>query len=368
MPLTNPVPARTIAFYLPQFHPVAENDEWWGKGFTEWTNTAKAKPLFKGHYQPHVPADLGFYDLRLPEARAAQAALAREHGIEAFCYYHYWFGGRRLLERPFEAVLESGEPDFPFCLCWANQTWTGIWHGAPNRVLIEQTYPGDDDHRRHFDFLLRAFLDRRYLRVDGKPVFIVYNPDELPEPQRTTDLWRTLAVRAGLPGLHLVAEHSSAAWNPVDHGFDARVAVRLPPRRRTLQAWATWKTPIRKLRYRYADWRQLPTIHRYEHVSDHLIVLPPADIESYPCAIPNWDNTARSGANGMLLQGSTPELFRAQFRKAVAAVGHYPPEHKLVFIKSWNEWAEGNHLEPDLKFGRRYLEVVRDEVRGGAGP
>ena len=360
---------RTIAFYLPQFHPVPENDEWWGKGFTEWTNTAKAKPLFRGHYQPHVPADLGFYDLRLPEAREAQAQLARHYGIEAFCYYHYWFGsGRRLLERPFEEVLASGEPDFPFCLCWANQTWTGIWHGAPKRVLIEQTYPGDDDHRRHFDYLLHAFTDRRYLRVDGKPLFLVYSPDELPESRRVTELWRTLAQQAGLPGLFLVAEHPSAAWDPAAAGFDARVNVRLPPRRKTLQAWATWRNPLRKLRYKVADWRNLPTVHQYAHVTEHLVGEPTPGIESYPCAIPNWDNTPRSGANGMLLAGSTPELFRTQLRRAVAHVASYPAEHRLVFIKSWNEWAEGNHLEPDLRFGRQYLDVVRDEVLGRAVP
>src|SRR3954467_6790017 len=172
---------KLISFYLPQFHPIPENDEWWGRGFTEWTNTARATPLFRGHYQPHVPADLGFYDLRLPELRAAQAKLAREHGVEGFCYYHYWFAGRRILERPFDEVLASGQPDFPFCLNWANQTWTGNWHGAPNRVLIEQTYPGMDDHCRHFDALLPAFADQRCMKVDGRPLFVVYRPRELPE-------------------------------------------------------------------------------------------------------------------------------------------------------------------------------------------
>jgi len=357
-----------IAFYLPQYHPIPENDEWWGKGFTEWTNTAKARPLFKGHYQPHVPADLGFYDLRLPESRAAQAHLAREYGVAAFCYYHYWFGGgRRLLERPFDEVLGSGQPDFPFCLCWANQTWTGIWHGAPNKVLIEQTYPGEDDQRRHFDYLLRAFMDERYLRVDGKPVFVVYNPDELPDSLRMTALWRDLAARAGLPGLHLVAEHSSPLWDSAAAGFDARVSVRLPPRRRTLQAWATWRHPVRKLKYWYSNWRDLPTIHQYEHVSDFVVGAPTPGIETYPCVIPNWDNTPRSGSNGMVLRGSTPDLFRRQVRKAISSVSDLPEEHRLVFIKSWNEWAEGNHLEPDLKFGRGYLEVLRaelDERRG----
>lgn len=355
--------ARVIALYLPQFHPIPENDEWWGKGFTEWTNTAKAKPLFKGHYQPHVPADLGFYDLRLPEARAAQAEMAREFGIEAFCYYHYWFGGTRLLQRPFEEVLESGQPDFPFCLCWANQTWTGVWHGAPNRVLIEQTYPGMDDHRRHFEYLLKAFLDSRYVRVDGKPVLVVYDPKRLPESKKVTDFWRDLAIKAGLPGLHLVAEHKYPDWDPKEAGFDSVVNVRLPPRRTDLQRKTSWKKPMLKLRYWYKDWRNLPTIHPYDTVTKHLISERVQGIESYPCVIPNWDNTPRSGTNGLVLQGSTPALFRSHFRHALEKVADLPEERRFVFVKSWNEWAEGNHLEPDLRFGLQYLEALRDELQ-----
>lgn len=355
--------ARLIAFYLPQFHPIPENDEWWGKGFTEWTNTAKAKPLFKGHYQPHVPADLGFYDLRLPEARAAQADLAQAYGIEAFCYYHYWFGGRRLLERPFEEVLESGQPDFPFCLCWANQTWTGIWHGTPNKVLIEQTYPGEDDHRRHFDYLLRAFADKRYLRVDGKPVFVIYDPDALPDSQRVTDFWRDLAVQAGFPGLFLMGVHNSPDWDPKKAGLDAVIISRLPPRRKYMKEWASWKNPLRKFKYWYSDWRRLPTIHQYKYIIDRLITDRVSGIESFPCVIPNWDNTPRSGENGLVFNNSTPELFRAHLHKAVLRVSDLPIDRRFVFIKSWNEWAEGNHLEPDLRFGHRYLDVVREELR-----
>jgi lipopolysaccharide biosynthesis protein len=354
---------RAIAFYLPQYHPIPENDEWWGKGFTEWTNTAKAKPLFDGHYQPHVPADLGFYDLRLTETRIAQAEMARKYGIEAFCYYHYWFGGKRVLERPFNEVLESGQPDFPFCLCWANQTWTGIWHGAPNRVLVEQTYPGMDDHQRHFEYLLSAFLDKRYLRVEGKPVFVVYNPDELPDSHSVTELWRDLAIKAGLPGLFLIAEHSSPEWDPKKAGFDAVVSVRLPPRRIVMEAWTTWKTPLRKIKYWYANRRNLPTIHEYKYVINHLLSERVTGIESYPCVIPNWDNTPRSGADGMVLHGSSPELFRTHLRKAFQSVAVLPIEKRFVFVKSWNEWAEGNYLEPDLLFGHGYLEVVREELQ-----
>ena len=200
--------ARIIAFHLPQFHPTPENDEWWGKGFTEWTNVAKAKPLYHGHYQPHIPADLGFYDLRLPEARHAQADLAREYGIEGFCYYHYWFGGRRILERPVNEILASGEPDFPFCLCWANHSWNNIWQGVADRTLIEQTYPGMEDHRQHFEWLLKAFVDARYIKVNGKPMFLIYNPSDIPEIKSVMEYWRELAQQAGLKGLHLVGVNS----------------------------------------------------------------------------------------------------------------------------------------------------------------
>jgi lipopolysaccharide biosynthesis protein len=353
---------RFVALYLPQYHPVPENDEWWGKGFTEWTNVAKARPLFRGHYQPHVPADLGFYDLRVPESRIAQAEMARSHGIEAFCYYHYWFAGRRLLERPFNEVLASGEPDFPFCLSWANQTWTGVWYGAPKHVLIEQTYPGEDDHRRHFETLLPAFLDRRYVRVDGKPLFVVYNPMDIPELQRFTDLFRELAAKAGLPGLHLVGESWYGQWFPREHGFDAVVTSNLPSRRRD---WTPWREPIRKIRQKTEAMRNLPTVYRYKDLLDSFVRPGPPQVETYPCLVPNWDNSPRSGANGLVMVGSTPELFRRQVRRALEVTQDLPAEHRLIFVKSWNEWAEGNHLEPDLKFGRAYLEVLRDEVASG---
>jgi len=190
---------RAIALYLPQFHPVPENDEWWGRGFTEWRNVAKAKALFPGHYQPHLPADLGFYDLRLPEVREAQAELASQHGIHGFCYYHYWFNGRRILERPFNEVLESGKPDFPFCLCWANENWTRVWDGGERNVLLEQHYSFEDD-LAHIRSLIPAFKDPRYIRINGKPLFLVYRTELLPDPAKTAALWQKEAIKAGLPG------------------------------------------------------------------------------------------------------------------------------------------------------------------------
>lgn len=197
---------RVIALYLPQFHPIPENDKWWGKGFTEWMNVGKARPLFRGHYQPRVPADLGYYDLRLSEAREAQAEMAKSYGIEGFCYWHYWFGnGKRLLERPFQEVLSSGKPDFPFCLAWANESWKGFFHGVNGReVLIEQEYPSEQDRIDHFYSVLPAFKDARYMQVDSKPLFMIYNPFSLPDARGFISLWQKLAKENGLTGIHFV--------------------------------------------------------------------------------------------------------------------------------------------------------------------
>lgn len=348
--------ARAIALYLPQYHPIPENDAWWGTGFTEWTNARKARPMFPDHYQPHVPADLGYYDLRSPETRAAQAALARAHGIEAFCYYHYWFAGRRLLERPLHDVLESGQPDFPFCICWANQSWSGAWYGSPPRTLIEQRYPGRDDHRRHFEALLPAFSDPRYVRVNGRPIFVIFRPTELPDARKTLDLWRDLAERAGLPPLYIVCEHRDPNFNPHRLGFDASVIVNVKPRNR-------FQHPRRLLfNSARAKLARRPNVFPYSDAVRDSITVPIDGINSYPCVIPNWDNTPRSGPKGIVLHGSTPERFRAHFREAVQRVSDRPQDERIVFIKSWNEWAEGNHLEPDRKWGGAYLRVVRDEL------
>jgi len=350
--------ARVIAFYLPQYHPIPENDEWWGKGFTEWTNVAKARPLFRGHYQPHVPADLGFYDLRVPETRWAQAEMARAHGIEAFCYWHYWFAGRRMLERPFNEVLASKKPDYPFCLAWANQTWSGIWHGNPKRILVEQTYPGESDHIAHFYTLLGAFVDDRYVKVDGKPLLYLFQPYQIPDLVRVTDLWRDLAHRAGLRGLYIVGE-STASWVPREHGCDASVVVGVS---RFLTKWAPWSQPGARLKWEKRRLLGVPTVCDYARFQERFAQASRPGPWNHPCLVPNWDNTPRSGTDGLVLHGSTPELFRRQVRRALSQVQFDPSDSRLVFVKSWNEWAEGNHLEPDLRFGTGYLQVIREEL------
>jgi len=359
---------KLIAFYLPQFHPIPENDRWWGSGFTEWTNVKKSRPMFHGHYQPRVPTDLGYYDLRDAETRAAQADMARNHGLFGFCYWHYWFAGRRLLERPFNEVLKTGEPDFPFCLAWGNQTWSGIWHGAPDRILMEQTYPGPGDHEAHFRVLEGAFGDDRYIKVDGKPLFVVQYPGQIPEVRRFIDQWRELALKAGFPGIFLVGI-SRSGENPQRLGFDASTFDN--PRELFDKVRRTFGEQVREVvaklskgkgRLLLSELRARVKILLYEDVITE--ATPPLDpgLIQFPCAIPNWDNTPRSGVRGVVLHHSTPELYRRHLATALGQVGDRPEGQRLVFLKSWNEWAEGNYLEPDQRFGRAYLEATRDVV------
>ncbi len=351
---------KLIAFYLPQFHPIPENDKWWGRGFTEWTNVANAKALFPNHYQPHIPADLGFYDLRVPETRIAQAYMAEEYGIEAFCYWHYWFAGKRLLERPFNEVLEAKVPNISFCLGWANNNWTGIWHGNADRMLMEQTYPGKNDEQAHFYCVFKAFSDKRYLKVDDKPLFYIYKPHELPEPNRFTDHWRELALKEGLKGIYFVGETNKTNWNPREDGFDAsaphmgQVFIKLMARH--LSFTQLLKSKIMNNFYGvnniflYDDFVRLAT-YELRH-----------EFDEYPCVMPNWDNSPRCGKNAYILLNSTPETFRIHLKKAIQQVTLRKFDKSLIFVKSWNEWAEGNYLEPDSRFGRKYLEVCREEV------
>jgi len=366
------MPVKPIAYYLPQFHPIPENDSWWGKGFTEWTNVAKAKPFFEGHYQPRLPADLGFYDLRVPEVREAQAEMARKYGVYGFCYYHYWFGnGKRLLERPFNEVLASGKPDFPFMLCWANQTWKGVWFGAQNDgVLIEQLYPGKQDYINHFQALLPAFVDPRYITIDGMPVFQIYKPDDVPDLSLLTDTLRECALRAGLKGLYLMAGFTPRHWNPLQHDFDGMVGSEFNSRvyYKAIQKQNNfWSNVINrgfaKESSLFSKFRRAkPIMVEYEKAIPYLISEANHPYDYFPCAVNDWDNTPRAGINGTMLTNSNPDLWRIHFRQAMQKVRNYSTDRQIVFIKSWNEWAEGNCLEPDVKWGTAYLEVVQSEL------
>lgn len=350
---------RAIAFYLPQYHPIPENDEWWGKGFTEWRNVVSARPLFPGHYQPHIPADLGFYDLRLPEAREAQAALAREHGIHGFCYYHYWFNGRRVLERPFNEVLASGKPEFPFCLCWANENWTRVWDGGDKHVLLEQNYSTADDVE-HFNSLIPAFLDKRYIRIDGRPLFLVYRAELLPDPARTAEIWRDLARRAGIGEIYLAKVENLESYDPGTIGFDA--SVEFAPDNVTIgkilyrDRVSRWLAAARVIPRAYLD----HTVSHYGALAEGMMRRESPEFNRFRCVTPGWDNTARRKQGGWIYVESTPEKFGEWLRSAVRKTeARFQGDERIVFINAWNEWAEGNHLEPDLEWGRAYLEQAK---------
>jgi hypothetical protein len=356
--------ARLIAYYLPQFHPIPENDAWWGNGFTEWTNVARAKPLFPGHYQPRIPADLGFYDLRVPETRAAQAEMAQAYGIEGFCYYHYWFAGREILGRPLKEVIKLGEPKFPFCICWANENWTGIWSGRDSKIFLEQTYPGEEDEKAHFLALLDAFTDERYITLDGRPILMIYQPDHLPDPRKWTDTWRELAHRVGLKDLYLIA-YSNDPWPFREMGFDASTPKILGGMCIYDPRWLRRLKVALRFLMGFPPW-----VFSYEKIvhSPCSIFPEAANLDVFPCVLPNWDNTPRRGKRGIIFHNSTPDLFGIHLRRAIEQSSLKPPDYRFIFAKSWNEWAEGNYLEPDLRFGRGYLETIRSEILGSDAP
>ncbi len=364
-------PTRLIAFYLPQFHPIPENDQWWGRGFTEWTNVTRARSLFRGHQQPHLPSDLGFYDLRLPEARQAQADLAREYGISGFCYYHYWFSGRRLLERPFNEVLASREPDFPFCLCWANERWTRTWDGGVHCVLMDQTYSAEDD-LAHIRWLCEAFRDPRYIRVEGRPLFLVYAAADLPDSVRTTSIWREEALHQGLDGLFLcrVESHQDKRVDPRLVGFDA--AVEFVPEVSLLGS-RVGPTGLRQLdrvlrKSRIARKHRINRVYSYETLVRNALARPSCGYERFRCVTPSWDNSARRNCGAAITVGSSPELYREWLEGIVRQASANPPDRRVVFINAWNEWAEGNHIEPCQRWGRAYLEATQEALLAGSRP
>lgn len=342
--------ARAIAFYLPQYHPVKVNDSFWGKGFTEWTNVTKAKPLFKGHKQPKLPADLGFYDLRVPEIRHQQADLAREAGIEGFCYWHYWFGnGNRVLERIFDEIIDTGEPDLPFCLGWANESWTGRWHGLNDQILLEQTYPGKEDYRNHFTSILPALRDKRYLKVNGKNLFLIYRPENIPNIIEFTNYWQNLSEEFNIPKFHFIVV--------------ANDEQNLP---KEIDGWMLSNLVKNVQKLNFSRFKRLSPPKDLETFDYQIIVQSRINEQllkrQIPMVIPNWDNTPRSGKNGRIFLNSSPELYEEWLSFEVNRISNKPFEERLVFIKSWNEWAEGNYLEPDIEYGHKYLTATRNAL------
>ena len=341
---------RIIAIHLPQFHPFPENDEWWGKGFTEWTNVTKAKPRFPGHYQPQLPSDTGFYDMRLPETRQLQADLAKEYSIDGFCYYHYWFNGKMLMERPFNDILSSGEPDFPFMLCWANENWARNWDGGEKAVLIQQYYSEEDD-LMHIRWLCeKVFPDRRYIRIDGKPVFAIYRPNEIPNPSETLERWRRCAKEEYGFDLYLIGfEKSHEEGSKYSRlGFDASMDFQPV----SLNGYEKHSF----ISYPYLIWGKLfrsiknpiPFFLSYKKYTQHKIEENPVSYKMFPCVSPGWDNSCRRVKQSFtVFLGNTPRLFKKWLSATISKFNPYGADENLVFINAWNEWSEGAYLEPD---------------------
>ena len=343
---------RTLAFYLPQYHPIPENDQWWGRGFTDWTNVAKARPVFPGHRQPNVPADLGFYDLRRAAIREEQATLARTHGIHGFCYYYYWFGGQRLLHEPLDQVIELGEPDFPFCVCWANENWTRRWDGLDSEILIAQRHSAEDD-LQFIASLLPAFRDKRYIRVNGRPLLLVYRPSQLPDARATVERWRRYCAEQGVGEPYLVMAQSFYhldSTGPDAFGFDA--AVEFPPHSLAIEV----PNQPRGFSGQRFDGR----VYDYRATADNFSKREMPPYKLFRSVMPRWDNTARRGSASNVFLNGDPDAFGQWLERAVAYTKRiYFGDERLVFINAWNEWAEGNYLEPDLQHGHAYLEAAR---------
>lgn len=347
---------RALAFYLPQFHPIPENDEWWGKGFTEWTNVSAAKPLFDGHDQPRFPAELGYYDLRTPGVIEAQIELAKSHGLAGFCFHHYWFGGQRLLQYPLERFLEI-DHDFGFCICWANEPWSRRWDGSEHEVLMPQPHSLESDTQFIRD-TLPILQDRRYLRVDGKPILIVYRVGLFKQPRVVFDRWREICIAAGLPGLHVCMAETFGSRNPWDYGCDS--AVEFPPHAVSARQLTESPGAVEGLDPRFKG-----QIYDYAEVVANQVLAASPEYPRYQTVMLGWDNTSRRGLNGHIFRGFTLGAFEAWLEHACqASEREFAQDARLVFINAWNEWGEGTYLEPDRRHGRRYLESVKRVVFG----
>lgn len=359
---------EVIAFYLPQYYPTRENNEWYGEGFTEWTNVGKAKPLFKGHYQPKVPADLGYYDLRLPQVREQQALLAKKAGISAFCYYHYWFGNRvQMLDMPLKEVVRLQSPDYPFCICWANHSWyRKTWDSETSTLkktpLVEQCYPGEDDIIDHFYSLLDCFKDKRYYMVEGKLVFMIYHVDEMPNPAFFIAKWQELAQKESLPPFLFLAYADDIAR--IGHPSFQLCSSTALSCRYNIDAIGK-KRIIRKvsvlLKGVLSRFLHTPlSKYEYSAVRNQLLAPEFQDEDIIPVLYPNWDNTPRREAGALILHNATPKQFYLHCKDVFSLINN--KKNRIVCLKSWNEWGEGNYMEPCIKYGHGYINALAEAL------
>ncbi|MGF2430112.1 glycosyltransferase WbsX family protein [Klebsiella sp. 2-N_Kleb.] len=363
---------HVLAFYLPQFHPIKENNEWWGEGFTEWTNVTKSNKRFIGHRQPQLPADLGFYDLRLSESREAQAKLAKKYGVTGFCYYHYWFNGKQLLERPLQEVLASKKPDFPFCICWANENWTRAWDGMDKQVLIQQDYTTDDS-QKHFEVLLPYFQDERYIKIDNKPLFLIYRFDHIKDSGEYFAQWRLLAKKHGFNDLFICAVKNGFVTDEpkriISNGFDA--VLDFQPNRKNFPTNTTGKQKViqfaqKVLPSSFYQWLKVngSAVNKisYKGIVDGIVSSKwYDDCTVFPCVFPSWDNSARR-KTPTVIQNDDPQEYKRWLKHAINIVADNDEGKRIVFINAWNEWAEGCHLEPDTEMGHSFLQATKDAI------
>jgi hypothetical protein len=353
-----PSDVRLIAFYLPQFHPIPENDRWWGPGFTDWQNVARATPLFDGHYQPRLPGALGFYDLRLDETRRRQAELARAHGLYGFCFYYYWFNGRRILERPLDRYIADPEIDFPFCICWANENWSRRWDGGSHEVLLVQEHDTESD-MKFIREVIPILKDPRYIRVNGLPLLVLYRADLLKMPTATAAGWREECEKAGLPGVHLCAAQTFDVGDPRPYGFDS--ACEFPPHKHAI---GHITQGLKGIPGDFNGW-----VCDYELVARHSLTAPVPDYPLYRGIFPSWDNSARKRDQALIFHNADPAKYEYWLRGLVSYTRqNLVGDQRIIFINAWNEWAEGAHLEPDLKHGSAYLEATYRALSGQTEP
>lgn len=363
---------KIIAFYLPQFHPINENNKWWEKGFTEWTNVVKSKPRFLGHHQPQLPSELGYYDLRVSDTREEQARLAMQYGISGFCYYHYWFNGHMLLERPLKEVLELKKPDFPFCMCWANENWTRAWDGLEREILIKQDYT-EQDSKAHFEMLLPYFRDERYIKISGAPLFVIYRLDNIPNVSEYFSQWQDWAKAHGFPKIYLVAAKNGFVElmdeEIISQGFDAIVDFQpdrrdFPDKKTSSQFYVDIARRILPNSIYQALKNNVSAVNiiNYQAMVKKIMSYNwPRKYIKYPCVFPSWDNSARR-KTPTVIQNDNPDYYEKWLSHALSCVQHYPEMEQFVFINAWNEWAEGCHLEPDQKNGRSFLDKTLSAV------
>lgn len=353
---------KVIAFYLPQFHTIPENDKWWGEGFTEWTNVKKAKPLFRQHNQPRIPYNNNYYLLDKKSSIQWQADVMNEYGVDGLCFYHYWFSGKKLLHTPLDLLLSNPEIKMPFCLSWANEPWTRAWDGGDKEVLMPQSYGGEPEWKSHFDFLLGAFKDPRYICVDNKPVFLIYRAASIPMLDAMLEYWRKLALDNGLEGIHFVMMNTVFKDSRDAHCFDATVDFepmytighhlsKMTRYRRSISI------RIRRMMNRVISQRRSPEDQiSYKYIWNRILKRPLLD-HCYAGAFVDWDNTPRKAERGLVMHGAGPEQFGYYFKKQYRRCcdNNVP----FIFINAWNEWAEGTYLEPDARHGYKYLEAIK---------